>query len=256
MFEFLINAFHVILYQPLFNLLILLYEYIPGRDFGVAVIVLTLITRIIVYPLAAKSIKSQKAMTELQPKLKKIKKKYKNNKEKEMKAVLALYKESDINPASGCLPLLIQLPILIALYRVFWEGLQPDSMKWLYNFVSNPGSIDPIFLGFLNLDKPEYLLAFIAGILQYIQVKMTLSKTPLSSESKDKKNKIDFVQMMQTQMVYLFPIFTVYILSPMSSWKLPSAIALYWIVTTLFAIWQQYSIFREKKKERLIDTTR
>lgn len=254
MLQSLVNIFHIVLYQPLFNALILLYEYIPGHDFGIAIIILTIIVRVIFYPLAAKSIKSQKAMSELQPKLKEIKKKYKNNKEKEMKAIVALYKESDVNPVSGCLPVLIQLPILIALYRVFWRGFQPDSMRWLYDFISNPGVINPVFLGFLRLDKPEDILAIIAGILQYIQVKMTLPKIS-ASEDKNKDKKIDFTQIIQTQMVYFYPLFTVYILSSMSPWKLPSAIALYWIVTTAFAIGQQRFIFAKKKKE-LIDTKR
>ena len=253
MFDFFAGAFYALLYQPLFNLLILFYEYLPGRDFGAAVIVLTALIRIAVYPLAGKAIKSQKAIAELQPKLNKIRKKYKNNKEAEMEAVLALYKKSGVNPASGCLPLLIQLPVLIALYQVFWKGLQPESMKWLYGFVPNPGPIDPVFLGFVNLAEASALLAVAAGILQFVQAKTALSQTPLPSKSGSPADS--FARIMQAQMVYFFPFFTVYILSPWAPWKLPSAIALYWIVTTLFAIIQQHFIFAEKgeKEKRRID---
>jgi YidC/Oxa1 family membrane protein insertase len=240
MFEIFINFFNIVLYQPLFNVLVLFYEYLPGHDFGIAVIILTILTKVIFYPLGAQAIKSQKAMSELQPKMKEIKEKYKNDKDKEMKATLELYKKEKINPLSGCLPMLIQFPILIALYRVFWRGLQPEAMAYLYSFVPNPGQINPIFLGIFNLAESSIILAVFAGILQFIQTKMTVPKTSIS-----KSKGTDFSQMFQTQMVYFFPIFTIYILSPLSPWNLPSAIALYWVVTTLFSIGQQYTIFKK-----------
>lgn len=248
MFESFINFFNIVLYQPLFNALILIYEYIPGHDFGISVIILTVLTRVIFYPLGIKAIKSQKAMSELQPKIKEIKEKYKNDKDKEMKATLELYKQAKINPFSGCLPLLIQLPILIALYQVFWRGLQPETMAYLYSFVPNPGLINPNFLGIFNLAESSIALAIFAGILQFVQTKMTLPKASLS-----KSKGADFSQMFQMQMVYFFPIFTVYILSPLSPWNLPSAIALYWIVTTLFSIGQQFLVFSKKTDADIIN---
>ncbi|MCJ7829521.1 YidC/Oxa1 family membrane protein insertase, partial [Patescibacteria group bacterium] len=133
--ELLQNAFNIILYKPLFNALVLLYQYLPGHDFGIAVIILTIIIRLILYPLMVQSIRSQKVVSELQPKIQEIQLKYKNDKEKLAKATMELYQKEKINPFGGCLPLLIQLPILIALYQVFWKGLQPGAMVNLYNFV-------------------------------------------------------------------------------------------------------------------------
>ncbi len=238
--DFFINFFNLVLYQPLFNLLILIYLYLPGRDFGVAVIVLTLLTRVIFYPLGAKAIKSQKDLSELQPKIKEIQEKYKDDKQRQSKALMELYQKEKINPLSGCLPLLIQLPILIALFQVFWRGFQPEQMVNLYSFVPFPGQIELTFLGILNLSVPSLGLAVLAGILQFFQTKMITPRQ--KSGGGQKKKAPDFSQLMQKQMLYFFPIFTVFIL-----WRLPSAIALYWLVTSIFSIGQQYLILRKKK---------
>jgi len=235
--ELLINAFNVILYQPLFNALVFLYQYLPGHDFGVAVIVLTILIRLILYPLMVQSIKSQKALSELQPKIQEIQSKYKDDKEKQAKAMMELYQKEKINPFGGCLPLLLQLPILIALYQVFWKGLRPEAMKNLYSFIPNPGTIDPTFFGLINLGEASLVLALLAGITQFFQTKMV---TPKTAKIKKGDQMSQFSGMMQKQMLYFFPIFTVFIL-----WRLPAAIALYWIITALFSIGQQYLIFKK-----------
>lgn len=234
-----IDFYNKILYQPLFNALIFLYQYLPGRDFGVAVIVLTILIRILLYPFFIQSIKSQKILSELQPKIQEIQKKYKDDKEKQTKEIITLYQKEKINPFGGCLTLLIQLPILIALYQVFWKGLQFQSMEILYSFVPHPGEINPNFLGLINLKESNLFLAIFAAILQFIQSKTT----PSLKTSLDKTNQ--FSDILQKQMLYFFPIFTILILL-----KLPSAIALYWIVTILFSIFQQYLIFRKKYDAR------
>jgi YidC/Oxa1 family membrane protein insertase len=232
--EFLISIFNTILYQPLLNILVLLYLYLPGHDFGIAVIVLTLLIKIILYPLGVQAIKSQKVLSEIQPKIREVQQKYKEDREKQTKAIMEIYQKAKINPLSGCLPLLIQLPILIALFRLFWKGFSPEQMNFLYSFVPHPGQINPYFLGMINLAAPSKILAFLTGTLQFFQTKMTLPKEKIT-----KKEKADFSQMFQKQMLYFLPIFTVLIL-----WQLPSAISLYWIVSTLFSIGQQYLIFK------------
>lgn len=240
-----INVFNLALYQPLFNALVLIYQYLPGKDFGVAVIVLTVIIRLILYPMMAKSIKSQKMLSELQPKIQEIQQKYKNDKEKQAKETMALYQKEKINPFGGCLPLLIQLPLLIALYRVFWKGMEPEALNNLYSFVPNPGVIDPSFLNLINLAEVSLWMAFLAGILQFFQAKMLMPAVRPKAGAEQKKDQMaQFSSMMQKQMLYIFPIFTVFILS-----RLPSAIAVYWIVTALFSIGQQRLIMRTQKKQ-------
>jgi YidC/Oxa1 family membrane protein insertase len=234
----LVSSFNLFLYNPLLNILLLLYRYLPGHDFGIAVIVLTILIRIILYPLGNQAIRSQKVLQELQPKLQEIQGKYKNDRENQAKATMELYKKEKVNPFSGCLPLIIQLPILIALYRVFWRGLQPGVQTSLYSFVPHAGQINPMFLGIINLSQPSPLLAVFAGIFQFIQSKMV---SPQAKSSQRKTS--DFSEMMQKQMLYFFPVFTVLIL-----WRFPAALAIYWIVTTVFSIFQQYLIFKPSAK--------
>ena len=234
---FLADVFNFILYQPLFNALIGLYEYFPGRDFGIAVIILTLLIKVALYPLGSLSIRAQKNLSQLQPKIQELQKKYKNDKEKLVKETLELYKREKINPFSGFLPLLVQLPILIALFQVFWRGFGPEQIIHLYGFLPNPGEINPFFLGLVNLSSPNIVLAFFAGVAQFWQTKMLSPK----SEPNPAQKQGNFQQLMQRQMLYFLPIFTVLIL-----WRLPSAIGLYWLVTSFFTIAQQYLILGSK----------
>ena len=237
MFDSLIHFFYITLYQPLFNALVLLYEHVSGQDFGVAIIILTIIIRVILYPISVKAINSQKNLQKLQPKIEEIQKKYKDDKEKQAKETLGLYKREKINPFSGLLLSLIQIPILIALYKVFWDGLNPSELANLYQFVSNPGHLDPLFIKVIDLSKPNIIMAVLAGAAQYFQSKMLLPKITPKKQGK----QADFSRMMQNQMVYFLPVFTVIILL-----GLPSALGLYWAASGLFSIAQQYFILRDK----------
>lgn len=247
MFEALIHFFYIILYQPMFNGLVLLYNYIPGHDFGIAIIFLTLIIRFALYPTSVKAVNSQRALQKLQPQMQELQKKYKDDKEKQARETLALYKKEKINPFSGLLLALIQVPILIALYQVFWNGLKAEELKnVLYNFVINPIQINPLFIHVIDLSKPNLIFAVLAGITQYFQTKMLLPASNPSVGSGQVK-EVDFAQTMQKQMVYFFPVFTVIILI-----SLPSALGLYWTVSGLFSIIQQYLIIRKKNGPELV----
>jgi len=122
----LIQFFNIVLYQPLLNGLILLYTYLPGHDLGIAVIVLTLIMKLILHPSSLHAIRSQKALSTLQPKVKEIQRKYKDDKQAGARATMELYKKEKISPFSGCLPLLKQLPNLIAIYQSVLKRLRPE----------------------------------------------------------------------------------------------------------------------------------
>ncbi len=238
MFEFLVTAFDFALYRPLFNALILIYNYLPGHDFGLAIIILTILIKLILYPLSVKALNSQVAMQKLQPKLQEIQKKYKDDKEQQAKETLELYRTEKINPFSGLFLAVLQLPILIALYRVFWRGLKPEELGLLYGFVGNPQHINTMFFGILDLTHPNFILALAAGILQFFQTKMLMPKI-----KKEKGEARDIATMMQTQMTYIFPVITVIILM-----KLPSALGLYWIASGIFSIAQQYILMKPKKE--------
>jgi len=232
--ELLINLFNQILYYPLFNALVWLYNIIPGQDLGIAIIILTALIRLILYPLSRKAIRSQKAMAKLQPEIKEIRKKYKN-KEEQAKAMMGLYQKYKINPLSGCLPILIQLPILVALYRVFFTGLDPQKLNGLYGFIEQPSSLNPIFLGLVDLSQRSIVLAILAGIFMFIQSKMLMPQKALQSTQGTKIAGLDISSLMSHQMVYFMPLITIFI-----AWNLPAALPLYWIVITLFGIVQQH----------------
>ncbi len=236
MFGFLVNIFNVLLYHPLFNFLVLIYNYLPGHDFGIAIVLLTIIIRFILYPLSVKALNSQKVLQNLQPKLQEIQKKYKNDKEKQAKETLELYRKEKINPFSGLFLALVQLPILIALYNVFWKGLKSAELSNLYGFVDNPVTINPMLFNVVDLSQPNLWFAVLAGIVQFFQTKMLIPNV-----KKDTSKKADMASMMQKQMVYFFPVITVVIL-----FKLPSALGLYWIVSGIFSIIQQYLILNKK----------
>ncbi|MBU1119296.1 YidC/Oxa1 family membrane protein insertase [Patescibacteria group bacterium] len=236
------ELYNQILVYPLLNFLIMVYNILPWQDMGLAIIVVTIIIRLLLYPLAQKSFKSQQAMQELQPKIDGIRNKYKGDKNEQAQKVMEFYKENKINPLGSCLPLLLQLPIIFALYQVFRVGLNTESLDNLYSFVARPEVINPVSFGVINLSEPNVYLAFAAGIFQFIQAKMILPKTKKGNKKKKGSSLADMSGLMGKQMTYFMPILTVFI-----GMSLPAALTMYWVVVTLFAIVQQYIIKRSFK---------
>ncbi len=238
------NFFFVFLFQPIFNLLIFLYNIIPGADVGFAIILLTILIKLALWPLMSSSLKSQKAMQELQPKLDELKKQYGDDKEGLSKAMMALYQNEKVNPLASCLPVLIQLPVLIALYRVLFHGFDAAALNQLYPFVYNPGHINTIFLGLVDLGKANIVLAVLAGVLQFFQARMLMQRQPpkqvaTSGGAKDES----MLASMNKSMMYMMPIMTVLI-----GIKLPGGLTLYWVTVTVFSIVQQWWVFKQKEK--------
>lgn len=239
------DFFHSFIYQPVYNVLVFFYDVIPGHDFGIAIIMTTLLIKTLFIPLSRKQIESQRKMQELQPIIKDLQKKYKDDKEKQTKAIMELYREHKANPFSGCLPLIVQLIVLIAIYRVIINISQAGfaiNAADLYTFVSNPETVKHLFLGFLDLSKPNYVLAFLSAIAQYYQTKMLLqSNVSLAVSAEKDPSKPDFAEIMNKQMLYLGPGITFFI-----GVTFPAALALYWLFSTLFMIFQQVVIFKSK----------
>ncbi len=220
-----------ILYRPLFNAVVFLYDILPGHDFGLAIIALTTVIRILFFPLSIKTVRSQKAMSLLSPKLQEIKQKFKDDKSAQSAETMKLYKENNINPLAGCLPLLIQLPILIGLYQAFMAGLKPENLGMLYGFVSNPGVINKISFGFIDITSKMPLLAIFAGGAQFFQAWVTQKQNQgLPGPNKQ-------MAALNSQMLYFFPIMIVVI-----GWNFPAGLVLYWITTTVFSILEQLYI--------------
>ncbi|MDP3947408.1 MAG: YidC/Oxa1 family membrane protein insertase [bacterium] len=229
--------YNELLYRPLFNGLVFLYETIAGGDLGIAIILLTILIRFVLYPLFHLSTKSQLMMQALQPDIKKIQDHHKHNKEEKARALMALYKERNVNPFSGFLLLFLQLPILIALYQVFYYGFSEDALAILYSFVPRPGLINYSFLGLLNLNEQSTLMVGFAALVQFLQGWLALPKRNKGEEGSTQEK-------MGRQMVFLGPLITVVIL-----YNLPSAVGLYWATTALFSVGQQYLIKRSLEKK-------
>lgn len=248
--------FDQFVYIPIYNLLVFVYDFLPFNDFGVAIIIVTLIIKFLLVPLSRKQIESQKKMTELQPKIKELQKKHKDDKEKQSQALMELYKTNKSNPFSGCLPMIVQLVFLIAIYRVLFNISQANLMvdgNILYDFIKNPGQIGKMFLGLVDLstainlgnitfsEVPKMILVILAALSQFFQTKMLMAKQKVVVNPQ-KDEKPDFSQMMSKQMLFLGPLLTLFI-----GVKFPSGLALYWLVSTVFMIVQQY--FLEKKEK-------
>jgi YidC/Oxa1 family membrane protein insertase len=237
--------FHTFIYEPIYNTLIYLYDVVPGADFGIAIILTTILLKTLFIPLSKKQIESQKKMQELQPKIKELQKRYKDDKEKQTKAIMDLYKEHKANPVSGCLPLIIQLVFLIAIYQVIINISQAGFLanpSDLYAFVADPGQINQLFLRFLDLSKPNYVLAVLSAIAQYYQTKMILGRQAEAATDKPaSSDQPDFAAIMNKQMLYLGPGITLFIGA-----TFPAALSVYWLVSTLFMIFQQMFILKPK----------
>jgi len=229
-----LSLYNTILYQPFLNVLIFLYNTIAFNDLGLAIIFLTILMRLILFPLFHKSARHQTIMQRLQPELKKIQDLHKGSREKQTQAMLDLYKRHNVSPFSGFLFLLIQLPIMIALYQIILKSLRPGFLSGLYSFVHAPAAINPTFLGLINLAERSIIVVVLAALAQYFQGKLSLPKPAKDGVS-------DPAQKMARQMVFIGPVITLIIF-----YNFPAAIALYWLVTSIFSIFQQIIINRQK----------
>ena len=237
------GIFHTYLYQPMYNLLIWFYDIIPGADIGFAIIILTVVIKLVLWPLTQASLKSQKALQDLQPKVDALKEQYKDNKEQLAKAMMELYGKEKVNPLSSCLPILVQLPILIALYQVLRAGLTTDNFFELYSFVHRPETINTMFLGIVDLTQKSLVLAGLAGVFQFFQTRMLIARRPPKSlQKKEGARDEDMMASMNKSMMYFMPVMTIVIGA-----SLPGGLTLYWVAVNVVSIVQQWLTFRKKK---------
>ena len=234
------NIWNFVLYQPLLNALAVLVSVIPGGDVGVAVIVLTIIVKLILLPLSHKSIESQARMNILAPELNKIKASG-ASKEEQARQTFELYKKNKTNPFSGCLLVLIQIPIIFALYYVFLKGINFEG-NLLYSFIPAPGTHNMVFLGLIDITSKSAVLAILAGVSQYLQAHFMPKPAPSpTTPGTGSSFQESFTKSMSMQMKYIFPFIVAFI-----AYSISGAVALYWITSNLFMVGQQIYI---KKKE-------
>jgi YidC/Oxa1 family membrane protein insertase len=233
--------YHTIFYDPLLNILVLFYKSIAFQSLGLSIIFLTVFIRLILFPLFEKSARYQIVMQRLQPKVKEVQEKHKTDKVKQTEALMALYKENKTNPFSGFLFLILQLPILIALYQIFRQILQPGIFSNLYHFISSPGVLNANFLGLINLALPNTIMVVLSAVGQYFQVKTSLPKH-------DEHYKLSPQEKANRNMAFIAPVITLFIFL-----NLPAAVSLYWLTTSIFSIIQQEIIQRKLNNGKVGD---
>ncbi len=236
-----LSFFHEVFYQPLYNVIIFFYN-VAGHDFGIAIILTTILLKVVLIPFTNKQIESQKKLQDAQPKIKAIQQKYKDDKERQTREIMSFYKENKVNPFGGCLPLIIQMFFFFAIYRIIFNTSENGfgvAGADLYSFVANPNTINHLFLNFLDLTAPSIVVAALTALAQYVQLKMMIkgqAKLPVVTPPSDTP---DIATLMNKQMVILMPamilIFGV---------NLAAALTLYWLVSTLFMIGQQQYVLK------------
>jgi len=234
--HYLYNTFF---YEPLYNSLILLIKIVPWHSVGIAVVLLTIIVKLLLFPLSQKSIKTQLQMKLLEPDLNDIKIKYKDNKQLQAEKIMQIYKEKGLNPFSGIIQLFVQLPVLIALYQVFLRGGLPNiDINLTYFFVNIPDFVNMNFFG-VNMIEKSIIFGFFAALAQFIQIQFSLSNK--NKKNIDNKKDLDFkdelAKSMNMQMKYVMPIVIFFIAK-----SLPVVVSLYLITSSTFAIFQEVYI--------------
>ncbi len=236
------ELWNAVAYKPLHNALIGLVAFIPGHSVALAIIILTIAVKSALLPLTSKSSRAQKAMKALEPEMKAIKEQYKDKKEEQARAAMELYQKHGVNPFSGCLPILVQLPFIIALYYVFWKGLSLDPAQ-LYSFTPLPETLNFSFLG-IDISQKSIVLALCAGLTQFTQAQLTMPD-PFSKKEEEKKEPTfqdDLQRSMQLQMKYILPVMIGFF-----AYSISAAVALYWTVGNMVTISQEIYLKRKYK---------
>ncbi len=254
MFDIISDIFYLLVFEPLFNLLIILLNIIPYSSLGISIIIVTLIVRFILYPSSKKSLETQKKIADIKPLLKEIEEKYKNDKQKKAEAQMTLYKEHKINPfGSLFFPLLVQLPILFGLYKIFTTDFLTNSASHhLYQNIFYPDFIGIYFVG-INLAEASILIASVAAIIQHIQARSMIQiqnnkkDTEKNTEKDKQKKEPDMQTSMNFMMLYVLPIIILVFGTgiPYIGFEgLSAGISLYWATTTAFSLWQQKILYK------------
>jgi YidC/Oxa1 family membrane protein insertase len=239
--------FNIIFTFPIFNVLMLLH-FIVG-DFALSIILLTILIRLVLFPLTLKQLKSTKAMQQIQPLIADVKKQYPKDQRAQLEATQAIYKEYGINPAAGCLPLLVQLPVLYGLFfalnSVVRGGTVASINNIIYPFLPKlPAStnianltdfrwltfINPAWHLPLSAPDPTHILPILAALATFVQLRMSQPRNTASGSGNAMANQMKIMQ-------YIMPFFTLFI-----AWGFPAGLALYWTTSSIFSMVQQYFV--------------
>lgn len=230
------SIFHTVVYDPLYNALIWLVDVIPTHDVGLAIVALTILVRIIIFPLAHRAIKSQIAMKKLVPEVEALKKKYEKNSPEQAQAIFALYKERGVNPFAGIGIAFIQIPIVLALFWIFTSGGLPVIKdEILYSFVPHPEVVGMFFLGIVDMGaKHNLVLAVLTAVTQMAQARLSMGPR-VGKTALEESMSADMARSMDFQMRYVLPLVIGFV-----AYSVVAAAPLYYVVSNIAMIVQEY----------------
>jgi len=229
------SIFHTVIYNPIYNALVYFVDVAPWHDVGLAVIIVTILVRIVIFPLSKRAIKAQMDMKRIAPDIEQLKKKYKDKPEEQGRAIFALYRERKVSPFAGLLLLLVQLPILLGLYFVFARGGLPAiDTSILYSFVPSPSQVNMEFLGLIDMGGKSFVLAALAGITQFIYTRLSMGPRGEKAATEATFSS-DMARTFDLQARYMLPIMVAGI-----AYFIAAAAPLYWLTSNVFMIGQEY----------------
>lgn len=238
---------HTFFFDPVYNTLVFFIDVLPGGDVGLAIVCAVVVIKLVILPLSVRVTKMQVIMRELEPKMKEIKETI-PDKQKQAEAMLALYKEANINPLSSLFLLFIQFPIIIALYLAVVSGggvALPDiNTALLYAFIPSPEAVSMAMFGVFDITLKSLPLALLAGFTQYLQVRLSMPKPEPKKEGEAPTFKDEFARSMHLQMRYVLPVIIVFV-----AYALSAAIALYFTVSNLMAMVTELVVRRHRPKK-------
>jgi YidC/Oxa1 family membrane protein insertase len=236
---------HTFFFDPVYNALVFFIDVIPGGDVGLAIIATVIVVKLVLLPLSIKAAKTQKILREIEPKLKEIKEKFKDKREEQARAMMALYTEAGMNPFASIFLLLINIPIIIALYLAVSKGggisLPAINTDLLYSFIPSPEVATMNFLGIIDITGKSFLLALCAAVTQFFQIKLAMPPLPPRDPNAAPDFKEDFMRNMQLQMRYVMPVLIFF-----AAYFISAAIALYFFVSNVVGILQEIYIKRHR----------
>lgn len=236
--------FHTLFYDPIYNLLVTVLTYTPLHDIGAAILIVTLIVKIILLPLNLSALRSQYIMKKIEGEMNALKEEHKASPQEASKKMMELYKREKVNPFASLLVIIIQIPIIFALYRVFSHGLVFDPAS-LYSFLHFPENLHTLAFGLFDVTKRNIVVAVLAGISSYLLARrQTAAMVIKKVEGKDQSFQDQFMKSMKIQLLYVLPIIIVF-----SAAALPAALGFYWFINNMITYGQD--IYMKNKLKHL-----
>lgn len=231
--------FHTFFYEPIYNLLVLVLTYVPFHDVGAGIIVVTFLVKFVLLPLNLSALRSQYLMKKVEGEMAIIKEQHKKEPQEASKKMMEIYKREKINPFSSLFAIIIQIPIIFALYRVFSKGLSAD-MDSLYSFVTFPTNLHTLAFGLFDVTEKNIFIAILAGISSYFLARRQTTMMISKKEEKEETFQDQFMKSMRIQLLYVLPVIVAF-----SSAVLPAALGFYWFISNVIAYGQDVYMKRK-----------